>query len=500
MLKDFFTFQEIWDLATISRFDQSKIDIPVFNNPILDSMFIVEKRTKNLTALKLKRSTKKLEYKFEGFLANKTIRMDSACDFVSIFLDYLARPQRYEPENVYKLHTLVPTVRTTFPYEFLISFSDENRSRTYRYHSSYHAIELIEERESSLECKGNVSIICRALYWKLAQRYGEFAPYLVHLEAGALKTLAIQLLKLFGFDKVQEDANLFNLSQNDSTQKKFERDVFKISASSSFNWRELIELKRIEVKAFTLGDNCILESRFPQLIKFINHFHSPDYSGEKADKTTQAGEYISSNLGKVNYNLNYQPKFSDYFEALHFRSAANDSSGVTSLLLNPSISIIQNVCNLADQLELSNFRVAASELIDTNYLAIQSRNNNEKGFFNYAIQKITDEFNIFELLAEALPNKAIKINFTSMVGMFLLTIDSDAAEKKYPDCTARAVHQAAGARMFNLSVAASAYGFYVRPMRMLLESVLEHKLPIKGKIIFQIVLGYRRRTNLSFRL
>jgi hypothetical protein len=64
----------------------------------------------------------------------------------------------------------------------------------------------------------------------------------------------------------------------------------------------------------------------------------------------------------------------------------------------------------------------------------------------------------------------------------------------------RDAHIAAGALAQDLCLTATALGQFARPVRMLLERALESVLPIKGQIIYSLLCGSSRATNVSAEL
>ena len=64
----------------------------------------------------------------------------------------------------------------------------------------------------------------------------------------------------------------------------------------------------------------------------------------------------------------------------------------------------------------------------------------------------------------------------------------------------RRLHLAAGAQAQDFSLAATAFGLFARPLRMMREAVLEGGLALPGPLVYQVMCGLNRSTNTRWEL
>ena len=82
-----------------------------------------------------------------------------------------------------------------------------------------------------------------------------------------------------------------------------------------------------------------------------------------------------------------------------------------------------------------------------------------------------------------------------MAAVALISVDVAAVSAKCGDGALREAYLAAGARAQDISLVASSFDMFARPVRMLKETVFETNLPIPGQIIFSVLIGYSRLSN-----
>jgi hypothetical protein len=103
-------------------------------------------------------------------------------------------------------------------------------------------------------------------------------------------------------------------------------------------------------------------------------------------------------------------------------------------------------------------------------------------------------------MQESLPSPEFRYNMSAFVLSFVITADITAALRSHSEATLRRLHLAAGAIAQDLSLAAAALGLFARPVRMFREDRLESGYALDGHVLYQVLCGFNRSTNVAMEL
>ncbi|WP_167758571.1 nitroreductase family protein, partial [Zemynaea arenosa] len=103
-------------------------------------------------------------------------------------------------------------------------------------------------------------------------------------------------------------------------------------------------------------------------------------------------------------------------------------------------------------------------------------------------------------LRRMLPYRGMRINLPSLTAVLMIQADPVDAIERHGGAALRDVHLAAGAVAQDFCLAAASHGMFARPVRMMREADLESNLPLQGQVVYQVLCGFARRSNLTMGL
>lgn len=485
-------YREAWALGTYRRFDS--LVAPAFYPPQPGAVSSPETSTRVAELQRLATDLPAGLIPFEDYLAGDTARPGG--DFprqIALFLRYLAAPQTFEPLNSYKVHTPVPSVRCLFPYKLLLLIKDD-QTALYEYHANYHALEKIAESDDYFASMGDAdfAVIGVSLYWRLADKYGDFTPFPVTLEMGGLKCQAEHLLSLFDWQPagIENEPEIWRRLLGGLGE--WETVAFVLPARTAVRAKNLEKLPR-EVCCLPIwkarGD---LDRRFTRLRTLVDFFQvgmEPElWSRELPRPVTSDSDTTAPSM--------------DILQLFRNRNSGNDAFGFAPVSGGLPENFLYCLQHRLKRLRARRPAHPGEESIKLWFLWLDGTAG-PIGLFSDDGERVLlglEGPQLVRAMQEALPNQILKFNMAAMTLSVLMTVDLPDAHRMHGPAVLRQVHMAAGMLGQDLNLSATAFGLFSRPVRMFRESVIEDVLKLPGQLVYQVLMGFNRRTNLKIGL
>lgn len=420
----------------------------------------------------------------------------SAGDFavqLSLVLRYLAAPLRYEPENLYFVHRAVPSPRCLFPCRILVvtRTTAADAPVVYAYHPNHHALEPLGPRSrlGALLGDGNVAVIGVGQFWMLADKYGEFSPFVLSLEAGMLRAQADHLARLVGWRRADSAAAGKALDEALDCGA-LETTVFAIAAIASGDDIEVGAAHRASVA--TWRPTAGLAERFPRL-DTLAHLFGADARPMDVQIGTRAPIHGSSSA-RTDTAI-------DVLEVMRRRTSGNDKGGWAPAIRITDRALLDQLMHDFNALRSQRFALQGEASLSV-YVALLNRSGYPIGLYDDRLQAVPlplDERQFVRALQGALPSRDFRYNMAAFVLSVLIVAPAAGhAASKTPGI--RDAHVAAGAVAQDFCLAAAAQDLFARPVRMFQEIELETAWRLDGRLVYQILAGFNRSSNLAMEL
>lgn len=476
---------EAWVLGTYRRMDA--LDVPAFS--VRDTSGLVPGRTSRRARLHrlstaLPREIRTLADWLDVDGAGAGAGLSDPLR-LSLLLRYLSSPLRYEPGNVYQVHRAVPSARCMFPIDLLLTHvCRDGVRRTYLYHPDFHALEEVDAPEGGEghAVGGHTTITGIGRFWKMVRKYGDFSLFPVMLEAGMVLAQLRHLRGALGWEGRAADPD----AMRSFCEGELEFPVFSetIGQPSCDPVRLPVEDVVLAVhEASTAG-----VPRFGRLPLFMSLFDRPP--GPVQATTTPAGVPVASDL---------VPPGRGFLETLRLRHSANDMVGMAPRT-DGEAGLLHDLARLAQRIGGRRGRVAGEERLHT-VMLWPGRVAPACGIYDGGggLLAELDRRRLAALLEQALPSPGLRYNLQAHSLLVLFLADPHGEGMQEPS-SFRDAHVAAGALAQDWCLAAAALGRFARPVRMLREQVLESALPVEGQIVYSLLCGSNRATNVCAEL
>lgn len=477
-----------WVLSTYRRLDV--LEVPAFSLP--DTSALVPPRRSRPARLRrlptaLPREIQSLMEWLDGMPAEGSdlpglVRL-------SLLLRYLASPLRFEPDNVYQVHRAVPSARCLFPIDLLLSqTAADGTCRTYRYHPDFHALERLDAAELRGGSVPEASLTLTAIgrFWKLVRKYGDFSPFPVMLEAGMLLAQLRLLRCALGWGGSAGDPE----AMRGMCEGDLERPLF---AETLLSHDIEIDIESLPTCEVILAEHVLSTTGMPQfrhLMGFMDLFDRA--SGPAAASVGRVGPGTAPPTG-------WLPRPRGLLETCRLRHSANDRSGMAPR--------VDGEPDLPARLAYLSCRIASRRqpVPGEQHLQVRmiwpGRVAPQTGIYDGhgRLLSALDRRHLTDALNRALPSPELRYNLQAHSVLILFLTDPDDRHMAEP-WAFRDAHLAAGARAQDYCLAAAALDRFARPLRMLQEQVLEPLLAGNGKIIYSLLCGSSRATNVCAEL
>jgi Nitroreductase family len=409
-----------------------------------------------------------------------------------LVLRHLASPARREPLNTYALHRCVASPRGAFPLRLqLVLRGASGPARRYAYEPEHHAFEDLGEDEAAQALVGEhgVALLGIAPFWALADKYGEFAPYAVTLEAGMLQAQLLHLVAAVGWRGAA-------LAEAELACAAAEPGAFEAVA---LGWRggvpglaeTLAAMPRRRVRLAATRAAADLDVRFPRLRALAAAF-SP-----RADAGPAPTGSVGPGADPVHGPCGADAQ-ADLFALMRRRSAGNDATGMAPRLDPLPAGACERLLATTRALAARRGSLPGEPQLAPVCAWLDSEPERLIDLQGQALPHPPGS--LADVMQGALPNPGLRWNLRPFKCALILTAPAEAAQAAQGGGALRRLHIAAGALAQDFSLAATAEGLAARPMRMLGEQALQRGLALPGLPLYVVLCARNRSTNLSWEL
>ena len=489
---------DLWILSAYQRLE--RMDVPVFD--VMDERPIEELNRFAQTAVLHSLPTNlpcEILPTNDWLSGNPAPAMQtaSAIEQVSLFFRYLASPLRFEPYNEAAIHKAVPSARCLYPLAYFLVMRDASAVRAYRYLADFHALEAVTTPSSlyGVLALGQAALICVARFWVVAEKYGEFAPFPSILEAGHAFAQCGHLAGLVGLGK---PAMIDRDIGRTFCEGDFEVPAFAmVFDSPEFMPETMGQGASYQTAAWTEKEG--LAGRFPRLVDIVTLFDAENQeSEENAGDSLSPAAPVSTGNDTV---AGIERQTAGVLETMRVRHSANDRSGMAAVQRALPGEFLDDLLIRWRQISARRL-VAQYENRLSLYFGWIVRTGRPVGLYDMEGQRIDDSTPdaFVEKMQNIRPYPGMRFNISALTLSLIICADPSGMMREYGSAAIRLSHLAAGAVAQDFCLAAASVGMFARPVRMMREERLEAAFPLDGQVIYQVLCGFSRRTNLTMEL
>jgi hypothetical protein len=386
---------------------------------------------------------------------------------LSLVLRYLASPMRYEPFAEASVHKAVPSARCMYPLTYYVVMEEG----AFAYVPEHHALRRVDVTLSLPEGV-RVAVACVARVWRIAEKYGEFANFPCVLEAGHGLAQLGHLAATLGIQSQPLDRELGRPLCKGGLELPLFACALQMEAL-----RLDLPARAVRLQSMVEGEGLAgLFPRLPAMHALFDRGSSSDGRGAAATAPLE-------------------------LETMRRRQAGNDRSGVAAVLTGRDGVAAQ----LPGAFKAMRERRAGLATESTLHcqLALIGGPDTAAGLYNEDGSCATGRMPRTEFLRrlhQMLPYRGMRYNLGSLVAVLVIQADPVEAIARHGDAAIRDMHLAAGATAHDFSLAAASLGLFARPVRMMREANLESVLPLQGQVVYLVLCGLGRRSNLTMGL
>jgi hypothetical protein len=450
---------QAWVLSTYQRLE--RMDVPVFE---ADGAARVRKLERTVEDADLLMLPTDLPHELGAGLDGVTA--------LSLILRYLAAPLRYEPSAEAAVHKAVPSARCMYPLVYALLVRTADGAVAYEYVPEFHALRRAGAAE--LPAGIDIAIGCMARVWRIAEKYGEFADFPCVLEAGHGLAQLGHLCASIG----HAQAGLLDREvMRPLCKGSFEFPLFAFALGMAAS--ALDGLGQRSVRLAGRREGADLANRFPRL----SALHAIFDRG-----ASTAGQQRS---GAAALRL----------ADMRRRQAGNDRSGIAAVLAGRG-AVAHSLPQAWRALRERRNGIATESSLHCQ-LAWIGGGDKPAGLYDADGRCFTQGMPAPEFLRrlhQMLPYRGMRYNLSSLAAVLIIQADPVEAIARHGDSAMRDMHLAAGATAQDFSLAAASLGLFARPVRMMREASLESVLPLQGQVMYLVLCGFARRSNLTMGL
>lgn len=479
---------DAWVLSTYQRLET--LDVPVFDVTGGSEIRPLDRRTINADLHLLPTRLPGEIASFSPWLA--TGQMPGAerlkpAERLSLLLRYLAAPIRYEPSGESRVHKAVPSARCLFPLDFYFLSRGEEGLRAWRYVPAFHALQPVPVPAGTAAPAEGDALLCVARIWSIAEKYGDFADFPPVLEAGHAFAQLGYLAQSLGFasgEAVDREA------VRPLCKGAFELPLFGFGLDLS-----TVDIDSLERRSARIGSDLEgegLAERFPRLAEMHRLF----------DAGAGGARYARPSAGTGAPELAAPDDDLGLLEAFRRRNAGNDRSGTAAALIEADPGLLSSLIETWTRIRARRPSLNAEAELRLS-IAWTASGATPAGLYGIDGTPQTEALprgEFLRRLGRMLPYRGMRINLSTLAATIIIQADVLEAIDRHGDCALRDIHLAAGAAAQDFSLAASAHGLFARPVRMMREASLEAALPLDGQVVYQVLCGFARRSNLTMEL
>jgi hypothetical protein len=484
-VRDIAPLGEAWQLGTYRRMDALKV--PAFSG--VDLTELVPERRMRAARLyhlptALPRELLPLADWLNGLPSMRLPEL-SNIERLSLLFRYLSSPLRYEPHNMYQVHRAVPSARCIYPIDLLLAQTGRDGKReTYLYHPPFHALEPVGE-DVARDVSGDDSRILIAglgRFWKIVRKYGDFTPFPVMLEAGMMISQLRFLRRALGWTGECTDPE----PGRAFCEGDLEFPIFAETIDQP--GLDVIGLPERDVMLATQAEMAGCAQEFDRLTYFMSLFDTP--AGPAPTKSGDPATPLEPATLPAGRGL---------LETMRLRHSANDRVGLAPIMTAEE-GLLERFTRLSARFRNNRESLAGEQRLDV-AMVWPGRAAPEAGVYDRdgGLLARIDRRRMTQVLEGALPTPDLRYNLPAHSLMVLIVVDPHG-DGMQGSSAFRDAHVAAGALAHDYCLAAAALGQFARPVRMLREQILESAFPLRGQIIYTLLCGTSRATNIMAEL
>ncbi len=493
---------DIWVLSTYQRLE--RMDAPIFDVIKSRNIFELRRTTENADIYRLPTDLPRHSQSLADRAAGKACENFNTLNNehkISLFFRYLSSALRFEPHNENPVHKAVPSARCMYPLRFILVTKSNNEISSFEYKPDFHALQPVEIHDEAIKALAycDAAVICLSNNWVSAEKYGEFAHFPCLLEGGHALSQLSHLAALLDW---RTDVDIPRSYGAPYCQGEFEIPLF-ITALNTGDISHITRLPKYSGKIAKMAEVSGLSQRFPRLV-YINQLFNKDKSlvDAPSEELSVGQTYAINHVENSKSILSSSVAIPDIdvLALMRARHSGNNRGGVAAILKHLEPNQLLKIINLWRDISQMRQQVSAERTLSVAFGWLSS-SGPRVGLYNSDGELLTPDVSPQDFAARmkaTLPYKEMRFNTSSLAMTFIISSDPIEAITEHGDAALRDMLLAAGAAAQDLSYAATAYGMFARPVRMMREERIESSFPIKGQVLYQVLCGFNRRSNLTF--
>ena len=410
---------------------------------------------------------------------------------VAFLLRHLAAPARFEPTNVPVLHHTVASFGGLGSCGLVLLAPSQNGcGALYRYLPDYHSLEHLGPVPASAPVPpaDQVWLACIGQPWLVLEKYGEYAPFGVALDAGLMDAQLRYLTALLGWPRRRVDLPPrtyrrwhLGAATSDLLLSCHALDI----AGDASEFLDQLQHRRIATWKPHVQD----AERFPLLEAILAGFAA----------ATPAEPETRSQQVTVEVD---EPDQRDLLAVMAARTSGNDTSGMAPIQPGLATDWLHRWATTVGALQQRRTQLPAEQELFVRYAWLHPQGP-DIGLYDEALQFAGTGIGAVDFTAavrDCLHNDQQYYNLDEMILEVFIGVDASAFQRRYGAGAIRLAHLAAGARVHDICLAAASFGCFARPVRMFRDAPLERRLELPGQLLIQVLVGVSRRANPAFRL
>ncbi|MDT8999855.1 hypothetical protein RQP53_11300 [Paucibacter sp. APW11] len=487
---------EAWLLGSYRRLDV--LQVPAFRSARAIAGVHAPRHSESVRLLPLSTDLPQELQPLADFVAGRAAPALPPLTALSLLLRYLASPQRYEPQNTYGVHRVVPSARCLYPCRLMLLARQHGTVQLYHYHGEHHALQACGERSDLAALLGehDLALIGIAQFWAMADKYGEFAPFASALEAGMAQAQLNHLCAALNWSADSLEASETSMRQAATLcQGDHEAVLYGLRCKVDELSKALSALQPAPGPTLLAASHSsdTLDQRFAKLKPLCQLLSTPPSSEPAVPQQDNAADHDDSPLPPPEIGL---------LQTMRRRNSGNDATGMAPRLNSLPGDSLGRMLSLWRALQRRRLALPGEASLRVAVAWLDARSA-PIGLYDgeaMPLRHCDDPHRFVEQLQDSLPYEGMRYNMAGLKLNFMLCADLVDAAEQHGEAALRRLYLAAGAQAQDFSLAAAAHGLFARPVRMLREQALETGYALPGQLVYQVLCGLNRSTNTSWEL
>lgn len=418
---------------------------------------------------------------------------------LSLLLRHLAAPLSYQADNPYAIHRAVPSPRCAYPCRVFVVERHDAGVRQWLYEGEHQALAVAGGPCDAQALLGEhpLAIIGVARHWVLADKYGDFAPFNGMLEAGMAQAQLQHLAQALGWaaEPLEGDPAALRAASR-LCEHPLETVAYglRLTPATGQHWPASWPGDAVDTPVATQAPSPRLAEAYDLLPRLAAQFAAigPAQPFTPAlpptpPRSAPASPELAPGLGLL--------------QLMRARSAGSDRGGLAPRLAPLPAGTRDQLLALWRALAARRPALPGEAELQPLLMWLDEAAG-DTGLFTAGGESAgaMPAARLKALLQGSLPHAGVRHNLHGLKCHALWCADLDAAQARHGSAALRRLHLAAGAQAQDFSLAATAFGLFARPLRMMREAVLEGGLALPGPLVYQVMCGLNRRTNTRWEL